>query len=31
VLAATFHPEIAGDDRVHRLFLAGQPPAVLLH
>jgi len=31
VLAATFHPEIAGDDRVHRLFLAGQPSAVLLH
>lgn len=22
LLAATFHPEIAGDDRVHRLFLA---------
>jgi pyridoxal 5'-phosphate synthase pdxT subunit len=22
VLAATFHPEIAGDDRVHRLLMA---------
>jgi glutamine amidotransferase PdxT len=22
VLAATFHPEIAGEDRVHRAFLA---------
>ncbi|MGH2754118.1 MAG: pyridoxal 5'-phosphate synthase glutaminase subunit PdxT, partial [Actinomycetota bacterium] len=21
LLAATFHPEIAGDDRVHRLFV----------
>jgi hypothetical protein len=22
VLAATFHPELSGDDRVHQLFLA---------
>jgi pyridoxal 5'-phosphate synthase pdxT subunit len=31
VLAATFHPEIAGDDRVHRMLLglsAGSAPAV---